>query len=69
MTKRKWLIIVVVLVLAVVGVGFVHRSRQPAALFRVAPVTRGDLLATIAATGTVEPEEVVDVGAPDCGSD
>jgi HlyD family secretion protein len=31
--------------------------------FRTAPVERGDLLSTISATGTVEPEEVVDVGA------
>ena len=31
-------------------------------LFRVAKVTRGDLMVTVSATGTVEPEEVVDVG-------
>jgi HlyD family secretion protein len=31
--------------------------------FRTAMVERGNLLATISATGTVEPEEVVDVGA------
>jgi HlyD family secretion protein len=31
--------------------------------FRTAAVKRGDLIATISATGTVEPEKVVDVGA------
>jgi HlyD family secretion protein len=31
--------------------------------YRTAPVKRGELLATISASGTVEPEEVVDVGA------
>jgi HlyD family secretion protein len=31
--------------------------------FRTAVVKRGDLIATISATGTVEPEKVVDVGA------
>ena len=31
--------------------------------FRTVAVKRGDLLSTISATGTVEPEEVVDVGA------
>src|SRR5262245_45661786 len=31
--------------------------------FRIAQVERGNLLATIGATGTVEPEELVDVGA------
>jgi HlyD family secretion protein len=33
------------------------------ATFRTATVTRGNLAATIAATGTIEPEEVVDVDA------
>ena len=31
--------------------------------FRTAPITRGDLVQTVSATGTLEPEEVVDVGA------
>lgn len=35
--------------------------------FRTVLVTRGDLAATISATGTVEPEEVVDVGAQVAG--
>ena len=35
--------------------------------FRTAPVMRGDLQAVISATGTVEPEEVVDVGAQVAG--
>jgi len=35
--------------------------------YRTAPVQRGELLATISATGTVEPEEVVDVGAQVAG--
>jgi HlyD family secretion protein len=65
---RKWLILLVVLVVVAIGGGwYVHRSQKPAALYRTAPVSRGDLLATIAATGTVEPEEVVDVGAQIAG--
>ncbi len=35
--------------------------------FRTVAVERGDVLATISATGTVEPEEVVDVGAQVAG--
>lgn len=35
--------------------------------YRTVPVKRGDLIATISATGTVEPEEVVDVGAQVAG--
>ncbi len=36
-------------------------------VFRTATIQRGDLLPTISATGTVEPEEVVDVGAQVAG--
>ena len=35
--------------------------------FHTAPVTRGELVVTISATGTVEPEEVIDVGAQVAG--
>lgn len=35
--------------------------------FRTVPIRRGDLLVTISATGTVEPEEVIDVGAQVAG--
>jgi HlyD family secretion protein len=37
------------------------RTRQDA--FRKEAVRRGDLVATVSATGTIEPEEVVDIGA------
>ncbi|MCX7428195.1 MAG: efflux RND transporter periplasmic adaptor subunit [Planctomycetia bacterium] len=40
-----------------------HGAAEPEARFRTATVERDELLATIGATGTVEPEEVVDVGA------
>ncbi len=59
------------MLLAVVLVGggwaYFHHSSAPAAAFRLAPIKRGDLQATISATGTVEPEEVVDVGAQVAG--
>ena len=42
-------------------------SKEPAAHFTTAAVTRGDLTAAISATGTVEPEEVIDVGAQVAG--
>jgi HlyD family secretion protein len=38
------------------------RSREGVASFQTVPVTRGDLTAFISATGTIEPEELVDVG-------
>lgn len=41
------------------------RTQQPA--FRFVSISRGDLAATISATGTIEPEEVVDVGTQVAG--
>lgn len=46
---------------------YMNRNDKRSVSFRTAPVTRGDLQATISATGTVEPEEVVDVGAQVAG--
>jgi HlyD family secretion protein len=40
---------------------------DPTTCFRTIAIRRGDLLSTISATGTVEPEEVVNVGAQVCG--
>src|SRR5690348_12284197 len=65
----KAIIVVGVLAALVVG-GYVlykRRSTAPAMTLRTAAVERGDLLVTIGATGTVEPEEVIDVGAQVAG--
>ena len=43
-----------------------HQGDAPS-LFRTLPIQRGDLVPTISATGTVEPEKVVDVGAQVAG--
>ncbi|SPF34221.1 Efflux transporter, RND family, MFP subunit [Syntrophobacter sp. SbD1] len=51
--------------LAVIGAGalwFSHH-REGAVVFRTVAVKRGDLSAAISGTGTVEPEQVVDVGS------
>jgi len=59
--------IVVILVLFVViaagGAWYWRSNSGPDVEFKMAKVTRGDLLSTISATGTIEPEEVVDVGS------
>lgn len=55
----------VIVIIAVVLVA--RRSGSPQTVLRAAPVTRQDVVATISATGTVEPEEVVDVGAQVAG--
>jgi HlyD family secretion protein len=40
-----------------------HTTASPTITFRTVPVKRGDLVAVVSATGTLEPEEVVDVGS------
>jgi HlyD family secretion protein len=42
-------------------------SGGAAATYRTAPLARGDMLATIGATGSLEPEEAIDVGAQVAG--
>lgn len=46
---------------------FSQRTAGPAVEYRLAEVLRGDVLAVVAATGTIEPEELVDVGAQVAG--
>src|SRR5436190_5603387 len=65
--RIAWLMLVVVAAVGGTIVwGLVHKNGAETTL-RTAPVQRRDLLATIGATGTVEPEEVVDVGAQVAG--
>src|SRR3977135_4458503 len=64
----RWMTVLIVAVVVLALGGWIwRRGEKPAAGFRTAPVVRGDLLATISATGTLEPEEVVDVGAQVAG--
>jgi HlyD family secretion protein len=79
----RWFRIVFVLLLALVGAGvYLYASGQvpssvqnwldkmrgkSTATFRTSAVVRDNLLVTISATGTVEPEEVIDVGAQVAG--
>src|SRR5262245_42613490 len=50
------------------GLWYWADHRKERASFRTVAVKRGDLRVTINATGTIEPEEVVDVGAQVAGS-
>ena len=65
MRRASGIAALVIAGLALVGAGawwlLVHR--EGATVFLTAPVKRGDISAVISATGTVEPEQVVDVGA------
>ena len=65
---RRILIIMVVAVVAALALtAYLLRGSGKSAGFKTVQVKRGDLQATISATGTVEPEEVVDVGAQVAG--
>jgi HlyD family secretion protein len=65
---RVWLTLVVVIAVAVVGGGlYVRNANHPTTEFRTTTVHRGDVVSSISAGGTVEPEEVVDVGAQVAG--
>ena len=61
----KLLIIVLVLLVVAAGGGawYWHISSTPNVEYRTAKVQRGDMLSTISATGTIEPEETIDEGA------
>ncbi len=56
---------------ALAGVGAALWSMRPdrdkAPRFLTAPIKRGDLVNTISATGTLEPEAAVDIGAQVAG--
>ena len=60
----KWLLIIGVVVVVAGGAAwYVAHGDRAVAEFKTEPVGRQDLQATIAATGTLEPEQVVDIGA------
>jgi HlyD family secretion protein len=61
--------VIVIIVICLVGIIWYasHSGNGKTTSYSTAEVKRGDLLITISATGTVEPEEVVDVGAQVAG--
>jgi HlyD family secretion protein len=68
MKYKKTVIAVVLLGLIVIAIVlYLRKGNEPPAAYRTAVVTRGDLLVSISATGTVEPEEVIDIGAQIAG--
>jgi HlyD family secretion protein len=63
-------VVIALILLGLVGgaaAWYFQRDGAQAVAFRTAPVSRGDLLISISATGTLEPEEVIDVGAQVAG--
>ena len=65
--KRTIFGIIIVVLIGVSVTWYFYRSEGPKVSYRTVEVIRGDLVATTGATGTVEPEEVIDVGAQVAG--
>ena len=65
--KKSVIAIVIVALAGGIGAWLWHARSDPKPAFSTAVVKRGDLAATISATGTIEPVEVVDVGAQVAG--
>jgi HlyD family secretion protein len=65
----KRIIIGLLLLAAAAGFGgwYWYHADNRGTTFRTVPVERSDLLVTINATGTIEPEEVIDIGAQIAG--
>ena len=64
--KRPLRSLLILLAIAAVALGawrFFYKKAAPLPDLRTEAVKRGDVLSTISATGTLEPEEVVDIGA------
>jgi HlyD family secretion protein len=65
-------VMIFILLITVLGSGGTlylksHAATQPTASFQTTVVKRGELVSIISATGTIEPEEVVNVGAQVAG--
>ena len=65
--KKSLIILIAVLLLGSLAAWQLTRSQGNSLAYRTAELKRGDLVVTINATGTVEPEEVIDVGAQVAG--
>ena len=67
MIKRILVFAVILGLVASVAGWYLQRGSAQTPSFRTDQVTRGDLLVSIRATGTVQPEEVINVGAQVAG--
>ena len=66
MKKKSKIVVAAVILAAAAGGWFAYRHfSEPQSLiqFRTEPIEKGDLMSVISASGTVEPEELVNVGA------
>ena len=69
--RKAIVILLIVILLGAIGAGvywwYSRHKVETAGKFRTAVVARGDIVSTVSATGTIEPVELVDVGAQVAG--
>ena len=65
--KKSILVLAGLALAAGAGAWCWHAQSDSRVLFRTVTLRRGDVTATITASGTIEPEEVVDIGAQVAG--
>jgi HlyD family secretion protein len=65
--KRTGVVFLILVFIVAGAAWYLHQANGEPVAYRTAAVKRGDLVVTIAASGTVEPEEVIDVGAQVAG--
>jgi HlyD family secretion protein len=65
--RNLLLVVIAAGLISAATVWYGKRKSEQTSEYRTAEVTRGDVASTISATGTVEPEEVIDVGAQVAG--
>lgn len=61
--RTVWTVAIIIVLCAVAGGWYFHQDGPPPVQFQTDTLQRGNLNTTISATGTLEPQEVVDVGA------
>jgi len=62
--KKKFIIIISLVLIAVLAVFFVIKKRTNNDEYKKVPVTLGDIKVTVLSTGTVQPENRLDIKAP-----
>src|SRR5262245_7792749 len=67
MRKPLWIIILIVAVAGGVGVWLLRANASSPVAFKSESVSQGPLVVSVSATGTLEPEEVIDVGSQVAG--
>jgi HlyD family secretion protein len=65
--KRVVLVLIILGLVGTAAAAYFWRDNEQSLSFRTAPVTQGELIVSLRATGTVEPEEVINVGAQVAG--